>query len=112
MASQTTRTRSEQAMTTLALGVVSNRPTWLATCCWCLGIIYEPDEASGWQHVYQGSYLCARPLPGAPHQATASPLDAHDPGLHFRRVAAWWPAAGVARRARDEPAVAPAPDDR
>src|SRR5512133_816060 len=70
--------------TDIARGVIANRPSWLGTCRWCLAVIFEPAENSGWQHVYQGMVLCRHPLPGAPCQASATPLNPDDPVSDFK----------------------------
>jgi hypothetical protein len=69
--------------TDIARGVIANRPPWLGTCRWCLAVIFEPVEDSGWQHVYQGVILCRHPLPGAPYDASAVPLDPENPVADF-----------------------------
>lgn len=79
---------SHTLVTDLARGVVSNRPEWLATCRWCLGVIYRPAPTSGWQHVHQGLIVCRHPLPGASPGAMAEPLDPNNPVADLQRVVA------------------------
>mgnify|MGYP006330730931 FL=1 len=66
---------ADQVLTALTLGVITNRPSWLAVCRWCLDVIYRSGSTGTWQHVYHGIVLCSRPLPGAPPVTLATPLD-------------------------------------